>query len=141
MTGEEIRAKKYLGELQYLDKFIQSNVRELERLRLLSVSMGGSNFSERITGGIVESRLERQVAEIIDLEDDIKKEIRKYTRLRAKVNKAIELQEDENERLLLKLRYIEGMTWEEISEKMNLSTRHVYRLHKIALNNFHFGKK
>lgn len=136
MTNEEYKAKEYLIELQHLDKFIQSNVRELERLRLLSTSIGGGELKEKVQGGKTDNRIERQVVEIVDLENTIKKEIRDYTRLRTKVKKAINSQKDETERLLLTLRYIENLTWEEISEKMNCSTRHIYRLHKIALQNF-----
>lgn len=137
MTNEEFAAKRYLTELQYLDKHIQSNLRELERLRLLSTSFGIGEYKEKVkSGGKVESRLENQVVEIVDLESDIKREIREYAKMRKEMKKAISLQEDENERLLLTLRYIENLTWEEISEKMDCSTRHVYRLHKIALQNF-----
>lgn len=136
MTNEEYKAKKYLTELQHINNFIQSNVRELERLRLLSTAIGVGEFKEKVKGGKVESRLENHVAEIVDLETLIKRELREYTKLRNRIKKAIKLQEDEDERLLLTLRYIENMTWEEIAEEMNCSTRHVYRLHKIALNNF-----
>ena len=141
MTNEEYEAKKYLVELQKLDKFIQSGARELEKLRMLLTSIGGSSFEERFKAeGYVENHLENHIAELVDLENDIKRELGKYTRLRRKVKKAIGLQKDDNERLLLTLRYIENMTWEEISEKMNCSTRHVYRLHKIALKNFRLCK-
>ena len=136
MTVEEYRAKEYLAELQTLDNFIQSGARELKRLRLLSTSFGIGEFKEKVQGGKIENRLENQVIEIVDLENRIKKEIRRYTKLRETIKKAINSQKDADERLLLTLRYIENMTWEEISEKMNCSTRHVYRLHKIALRNF-----
>ena len=141
MTNEEYEAKKLLAELQSIDKFIQSNVRELEKLRMLSTSIGGSDFKERFKNeGYVENRLENQIAEIVDLENDIRKELNKYTRLRKLLRKAIGLQKDKNERLLLTLRYIENMTWEEISEKMDCSVRWVYKLHKIALKNFKLCK-
>ena len=143
MTNEEFGAKKYLLRLRTLYGLIKSNEAELTNLRYLSRSIGGgSDFSrEKVKGGTVENRMEKQIAEIVDLENDIKKEIGEYRLLRDEVKKAIDLQEDEDERLLLKLRYIEGATWEDIAEKMDYSTRHIYRLHKVALRNFKFNRK
>ena len=36
-------------------------------------------------------------------------------------------------RILLTLRYLNGLTWEEIAEIQEVDVRHVYRLHKEAL--------
>ncbi len=38
-----------------------------------------------------------------------------------------------NYRLLLELRYLHGLTWEQIAERMRYSRRHIIRLHGSAL--------
>lgn len=43
---------------------------------------------------------------------------------------------DAQEKLLLKLRYIEGKTWEEIGEAMGYSSRYTFKIHKRALEHF-----
>lgn len=39
----------------------------------------------------------------------------------------------EREKHLLTLRYIDGLIWEEVAEKMHYSYKHVHRLHNEAL--------
>ena len=34
---------------------------------------------------------------------------------------------------LLELRYLNGLTWEEVAERMNYTTRNIYNLHSAAL--------
>ena len=111
-------------------------MRDLENLRRLSKSIGGSNFEERTKGGERKNKLQDCVIKIVDLEREIEQQVSEYVEYKRKLIKAIDLHKDEKERLLLRLRYIEYLTWEEISDKMNYSARQIYRLHKQALKNF-----
>ena len=43
---------------------------------------------------------------------------------------------DNTEKLILKYRYIEFLTWEEIAVKLGFTFQWVHVLHKKALNNF-----
>lgn len=45
---------------------------------------------------------------------------------------------DATERRLLRLRYLDGMNWEEISDTLCYSLRQTHRLHARALDNLHF---
>lgn len=128
--------KEYLQKLWRLNEFIESNKRQLLELRRISESIGGSNFEERVKGGTLENHLETTIAKIVDLEAEIREELDAYITLKGEILSAISRHSDEDESLLLKLRYVEFMTWEQIAEKMNYSTRQIYRLHKDALNNF-----
>ena len=49
---------------------------------------------------------------------------------------SIEKMDNETEKTLLTLKYIEGYTWEEVCEKMNYSLRQVYYLHNNALKHY-----
>ena len=49
---------------------------------------------------------------------------------------SIEKMENETEKTLLTLKYIEGYTWEEVCEIMNYSLRQVYYLHNNALKHY-----
>lgn len=46
----------------------------------------------------------------------------------------IEALEDEQEKRLLKYRYIRGYRWEDIADKMGYSVRQVYNIHNKAMN-------
>lgn len=128
--------KTHLQKLWCLNETIKSNMRDLENLRRLSESIGGSNFEERTKGGERKNKLQDCVIKIVDLEREIEQQVSEYVAYKRKLIKAIDLHKDEKERLLLRLRYIEYLTWEEISDKMNYSARQIYRLHKQALKNF-----
>lgn len=50
-----------------------------------------------------------------------------------KVTAVIDKISDPKMRMILKYRYISGNTWEKVSELSFMSERHIYRLHKRAL--------
>lgn len=51
----------------------------------------------------------------------------------------IELMSDPTEKNLLRLKYIHGMTWEEISDEIGYSYRQIHNIHKRALQNFNIN--
>lgn len=48
----------------------------------------------------------------------------------------ISLLSDRDEQLVLRFRYIDGCTWEDIAGILNVSVRTVHRIHGSALQNF-----
>lgn len=128
--------RNYLSKLYRLNNFINSNLEELKRLRELSVSLPAMNYDkERVKGGTDEDKLQNAVCDIIELEDKIKAEIDEYVRIENEIREVINRQDDVDERLLLRLRYIEFNTFEQIAIKMNYSLRQIWRIHKKALKN------
>ncbi|MDR1770369.1 MAG: hypothetical protein LBS02_07015 [Hungatella sp.] len=49
----------------------------------------------------------------------------------------IELLEEEQEKRLLKYRYIRWCRWEDIADKMGYSDRQIFNIHKKALNSLY----
>ena len=66
-----------------------------------------------------ERRIDAKIAEMTKLLDEIEK-------LLGEVG-------NPDYRLLLELRYLQGLTWEQIAKKMHYSWRHIIRLHGKAL--------
>ncbi len=62
----------------------------------------------------------------------------KYSRIKEykEITRRIELLQNENEKDVLHYRYIKGLEWWEIAEKMNYTERHIHRYHGQALKNF-----
>ena len=71
--------------------------------------------------------------------DEIQREIDEnivcLVALRKKVNFAIDMLDSKEEQLLLRCRYMDNMSWEEIGKMMNVSIRTVHRFHSSALQN------
>ena len=57
-------------------------------------------------------------------------------RLKGEINTAIDALEMRDEQLVLRYRYLDDCTWEEISRMLNVSLRTVHRIHGSALQHF-----
>ncbi len=68
-----------------------------------------------------------------DYAKGIKRRVDELSRIKAEVLEVISAVEKDTYRQLLVLRYVEGMTWECIAEKMYYSVRGIQRTHKRAL--------
>ena len=79
--------------------------------------------------------LQRAVEEILALQAELGEQLRKQVALRREIEGAIRQVEDERLKELLQLRYLEGLTWEKVSEALNLQYRWVIKLHGDALEN------
>lgn len=51
------------------------------------------------------------------------------------IYRKVEKVDDETEKRVLRLKYFEGMSWEQVAEEMNYSVRQIHNIHKRALIN------
>lgn len=79
------------------------------------------------------NQLEEAVSAIIEIEQDIRTELLELCRLKQNIQSAFDAVGDETLKLLLELRYIDGLTWGQIAVKMNYSYMQIARLHGKAL--------
>ena len=129
--------KEYLKQAYRLDQRIDSHVTELEHLRELSTRIQGSNFGERVSGSRnAEASFTQIVDKIVDMQQRINVEIDALVDLKAEMDIAIEQVSDVDERLLLRYRYINNVSWDDIAKTLNVSSRTVHRIHSSALQNF-----
>ena len=133
-----MNAKEYLKQAYRLNELIKSDLAELESLKALATSISGINYGgERVQGGnLPGSRIESTVMKIIDLENEINREIDRYVDLKAAIRKAINAIPNQNEKLILRYRYIEFLQWPDIQERLGLEERQVFILHGKALKDF-----
>ena len=80
-----------------------------------------------------DSTLEHAVQQIKNMTIQLILQRSKLVALRQSIGTAIDSLSDPKLRELLRLRHIEGMTWEAISEYMNYSYMQINRLHNKAL--------
>jgi len=73
--------------------------------------------------------MERQIGRL-------KRERLKKARTREQIDLAIRRMENPDEQRVLRLRYLWGLNWKEIGEKMGYNERQPQRIHGSALNNF-----
>lgn len=70
---------------------------------------------------------------LIELERVVNARIREMCKVKRLAMEAIEAVEEMRYREVLELYYLDGFTWEKVAETMEMSDRHVKRLHGMAL--------
>ena len=128
MTNQEKKA--WLRRYWDLDRAINQKLDEQERLRALC---------ERVTpvltgmpGGAASDRTDAYI-KLAELEAQIDAEVDQYADMRSEIEGAIDTLDDMTLRTLMRYRYLSGLTWEEIAEKMGCELRWIYVLHGRAL--------
>lgn len=81
-----------------------------------------------------DNRLESTVSKIVDIEKEIYADIDNLKKIYLQVEGAIDSVPNSIQRDILRLRYINGMKWEQIAVKLNYDYRWILRLHGMALN-------
>ncbi len=132
-----MEAKEYLQQAYKLNELIESDIQELDRLRSLTNVALSPQISDipHSKNWNLEAPFVKYVGRIIEMEQKINSEIDRYIVLKNEIRTTISQLENNDEKLLLRYRYILFLTWEEIAEKMNVSMRTVHRLHSNALKN------
>lgn len=125
-------AKEYLQRAYRLNEKIESNLRLIERLRDMATNITPS-LSERVNGGKTGGTA-ATIEKIVDLQKKVNEETDKLVGILCEIRQTVEAVPDEDEKLLLTLRYVEFMKWEEIMDEMHFSKRRVMQIHSKALN-------
>lgn len=128
-------AKEYLRSIRYLDNAINAKQAELDRLKRDMCSIRGVSYDgDKVQGGITDSM--KIVDKIIELNNVINAEIDKLVDLKAEAHNKIEKVCNEKFISLLTDIYINGYTFEQIADRMNITDKTICRWHGQALQLF-----
>lgn len=125
-------AKEYLSRYRTLNSEINAKLEQKQQLFELAASVAPSNTHG--ASGNVSDKVGRTVAKLLDLEREINADIDRLVDLRREIEAAIAGVPDERLRTLLELRYVNGLTFEQISRRMDYSFSQIRRLHKKSLD-------
>lgn len=138
-----MQTKTYLKQAYRLNELIQSDQQELEDLRLLAGSVPGIDYSkDKVQSSPSgDAGFTNIVMKIIELEAAINNDIERLLALKLEIRETINAVQDNEERLLLKYRYLNFMSWEDVCSYMQVSMRTAHRIHKSALENVKIPNK
>lgn len=124
--------KKELQMIYLLDLRISADIKELEKLNSLKYSIRSpSAFGEKVQSSV---RNDNDLIErIVDLECSINKGISELIDLRECYKKKI-CGVDGEYGVLLNLRYVQCLKWQDIAKIMHRSEQTIFRLHGEALS-------
>lgn len=132
-------AKEYLMQYRRAEQEIDRLLEEKARWTALAEKMTPSLSG--IPGGAGGGdRLGETVAKIVDLEREIGAKVDELVEHYRKIGEVVSQISDAKEREVLLRRYIQGQSWEEIGERMGVTERWVYQVHKRAIFSLHFSK-
>lgn len=136
---ENEQKKEYLKGYRTHVRRINRIETELAELRAMRTSMSMSN--DGMPHGSGQADLSGYAAELDRQERNLIKE--RYDRIKTyeDIARRIKKLKSENEKDVLFYRYISGLAWWEIAEKMNYSERWVLKIHGKALVHFKLPKE
>lgn len=134
MENEE--KKEYLLQYGKACKRIKNLKEQLISLREVEQSAKIQQLSDMPKGSGRDKDLSDLMVRIEKLREKINDEIMRSARIRTMIEEDILEIEDADQARVLRMRYIELLQWEEISDRMKYSRRQVIYMHGRALNNF-----
>lgn len=133
MTIEETKAR--LRSYRYLLKESERIEEELEYWRSKSERMTREMCGQPSGSGSGD-KVSASVEKILELEEKLSQKHADLMERKAQIEAAIDSLSNETYRLILKLKYINGNTWEQIAVKLDCTYRWVLYLHGRALQSF-----
>ena len=134
LGDESVTKKEFLNQYRNAEREIAIKLDEIVRLREMAIKVTQVLTPDKVKGGM-ENRREESIAKIVDMEKEIGASIDNLKKIREQVECAINAIPDANQRDVLRLRYLNGKTWEQIAVQLEFSYQWVCKLHGRALQN------
>lgn len=128
-------AKDELKELRKIESLINAKLDELQAVKSLAEKVTAA-FSDEPRGGGISDKTGDNVVKIIMLENDINKHIDELVDRKREATRKIVMIKEVDCRLVLSLRYLANLQWEDIAVKMDKTIQWVHVLHGRALQDF-----
>ena len=124
----------HLKQIRLIDKEINQMLNELERIRC---SLMRSPQLKQVS--VQESKVglkDDVYIKMIEYNDKINQKVDELIDTKKKVFDTIEQIKDHEQRLILKMRYVDCEKWEDIEEELHVSKNTMHRIHRKALKEF-----
>jgi DNA-directed RNA polymerase specialized sigma subunit len=136
MTKQKINnpVEDYLYQAWYIDTNIASCINELNAIRIKAYSAPTANYSDIVVmGGEQHSKTEDCALKVLEYEQKLKGLMEQYAKLKAEIQDAIEGVKDMRQRTILRLRFIERLSFRDIAICVAYSKSQVERIYQEAL--------
>jgi hypothetical protein len=125
---------QYLKQYKRLDKKIDRLLEEKDKWRCRAEKIT-QTITDMPHGGDGENQRELAICKMVDCDREATRLIDAYVDLGREIKSCIDKVDNEDYRLLLSYRYIDGKTWEKISVLMNYDVegKNIFKLHGKAI--------
>ena len=125
--------KEELKELRVISKIIDSKERQISQLKRYYTTIKGFDYSREKFNGGQKQDFTDTVNKIIDLENEITKDIDELIDRKIKMNEFIKSTLSGNEYIVIQMRYFDEYDWIEIAIQLNYTIDNIYKIHGKAL--------
>ena len=134
MLTEKHKEKiKYLNQYKFFNAEIDRKIKEMEDWKNKIYSVTGT-LTDMPRSNSRRDKISDGIAAINEIEENINGDIDKLLKVRKDVQSKIDTISDLKLRELMKCRYLDFNTWEEIAYKNGFSWQWVYKLHEKSLD-------
>ena len=128
-----MKIKEYLMQAYRIDQRINSKLEQIGALHDLATKATVTYSDMPKSPNRSGSRIEDAIIKIIDLEDEINKDIDRLVDLKTDITHLIKNLDSHEYQIILEQRYLCFKSWEQIAVDMGYSIQHTFRLHDAAL--------
>jgi len=125
--------KQYLSQAHYLDMSIDSKLELLSKLNSLATKATATLSDMPHSPNRGSSSLEDTICKIIDLQDEINRDVDALVDLKRDIINLINNLVNDEYKVILEKRYLSFMTWEEIMVTMNYGRSQTFKIHDDAI--------
>lgn len=131
---ENDRKKAYLKRYHAAELAEKEIQEEIDDLRMNK--MFPALIQDGMPHGSSAGDLSAYAAQLDELLIELKDQMEQRIRIRREITQKIEEMQDETEKTVLRMYYINGLKWKEIADRMGYDIRNVTRVHGRALQHF-----
>lgn len=131
-------AKEYLLQYKWAKREAADVELRITQLRLRYGAPSAINYSD-MPKAHNNSDLSDYAVQLEKLTDYLFAKYQKCIGIETDIYMRLDQMADQTEREVLRFRYVDGMTWEQIAERMTYSRRNITRIHGRALQHFPLG--
>ena len=128
-------AKEYLNRARDISQQIKVLKKRIEELRALERSIPGPNYDQIVVDRTrsYEAPFVKYIFKRMEAEEKLKELEEELIEVKNEIAVSISELECPIQQRLLRLRYLDFMTWTDISKAMNYGLDNIYRLHRESL--------
>ena len=127
-------AQEYFNQAYRLDQRINSKIEQLRTLNELALKATATYTGMPHSPNKGSQTMANTVDRIIDLQNEINRDIDELVDLKAEIREVIDAVPDTDLRLILEERYLNWKSWEQIAVTLGYNLRYLHRLHRQALD-------
>lgn len=127
--------KSYLNQIKYIDSDIRSRQEEISRLRA-SIDMRVSTIKADVVQESHTGRYDDRYMLLVEMVGTLDEKVKKLVDTKIRVSNQIDMMDDRLSRIILREKYLNLKTFEQIAELLEYDLRHIYKLHGQALVGF-----